>query len=148
MAIRNPKGRVNYEPNSWDEESGPRESLEKGFKSFPDNISGQKMRVRSETFADHYSQARQFYKSQTDIEQAHMANAMIFELSKVVKLEIRERLVGHLLNIDEDLAKKVAKGLRIHKMPEPAEPAMKPKELSPSEPLSILKNGPKTFKGR
>ena len=66
MALANPKGRVNYEPNSWDgEASGPRESPEKGFRSFPAEEEGAKLRIRSETFADHYSQARQFYMSQT-----------------------------------------------------------------------------------
>src|SRR5687768_14180464 len=58
----NPKGRVNYEPNSWPGEAGgPRESPENGFHSFPAEEDGAKLRVRSETFADHYSQARQFY---------------------------------------------------------------------------------------
>jgi hypothetical protein len=32
MAMRNPKGRVNYEPNSWDGVvGGPREAPETGF---------------------------------------------------------------------------------------------------------------------
>ncbi len=80
----NPKGRVNYEPNSWSgKESGPRESPEKGFRSYPAEEEGAKLRVRSETFADHYSQARQFYLSQTETEQTHIAAALTFELSKV-----------------------------------------------------------------
>ena len=62
MAMYNPKGRANYEPNSWGGEmGGPREIRQNGFQSFPRQIEGQKVRVRSETFADHYSQARQFY---------------------------------------------------------------------------------------
>jgi catalase len=66
MAMRNPKGRVNYEPNSWSgKDSGPRESPENGFHSYPADEEGPKLRTRSETFADHYSQARQFYVSQT-----------------------------------------------------------------------------------
>ena len=85
--MANPKGRVNYEPNSWSGEgSGPRESPEKGFRSYPAEEEGAKLRVRSETFADHYSQARQFYMSQTEVEQNHIADALIFELSKVEKL--------------------------------------------------------------
>ena len=48
---------------------GPRESPEKGFHSYPAEEEGPKLRIRSETFADHYSQARQFYLSQTEIEQ-------------------------------------------------------------------------------
>ena len=65
MAMVNPSGRVNYEPNSRGAEGGPRESHESGFRSFPAEEGGRKVRERSETFADHYSQARQFYISQT-----------------------------------------------------------------------------------
>ncbi|MBS0351776.1 MAG: catalase, partial [Proteobacteria bacterium] len=98
MAMINPKGRVNYEPNSWGQ--GPRENPLKGFTSYPEEMTGVKNRHRSESFADHYSQARQFYVSQTINEQVHIANALIFELSKVKKVSIRERMVAHLLNID------------------------------------------------
>src|SRR4029453_3430536 len=65
MAMHNPRGRVNYEPNSWGAEAGPRENPARGFQSFGEEVAGRKGRVRSETFADHYSQARQFFISQT-----------------------------------------------------------------------------------
>jgi catalase len=150
MALVNPKGRVNYEPNSWEgEASGPRESPDKGFRSFPDEEEGQKLRIRSETFADHYSQARQFYLSQTDTEQNHIANALTFELSKVERLAIRARMVSHLLNIDSGLAKQVADGLGLKEMPKPADAARPTREdLKKSPALSILLNGPESFKGR
>ncbi|QEH36440.1 Catalase C [Aquisphaera giovannonii] len=149
MAMRNPKGRVNYEPNSWSAEENPREDPLKGYRSYAEPVSGTKVRIRSETFADHYSQARQFYISQTPIEQAHIANAITFELSKVETPKIRSRVVSHLRNIDEDLAKKVAEGIRLKQMPEPAT-AMKPtrKDLPASPALSIVLNGPKSFAGR
>ncbi len=89
MAMTNPKGRANYEPNSWTgrwttiaSRADPRACPMNGFTSFPAPVDGPKMRVRSETFADHYSQARQFYVSQTKIEQGHMANALTFELQQ------------------------------------------------------------------
>jgi catalase len=147
MAMRNPKGRVNYEPNSW--ESGPRENPQTGFHSFPEPMTGEKLRARSESFADHYSQARQFYISQTAIEQHHMSEALIFELSKVEKLAIRERMVSHLINIDKELAHQVAKGLRLKTIPTAA-PAAKPVnlKLKKSPALSIVLNPPKTFEGR
>jgi catalase len=150
MALANPKGRANYEPNSWSgEASGPRESSEKGFQTYADGEEGPKQRVRSETFADHYSQARQFYVSQTEVEQNHIADALIFELSKVERLEIRTRMVSHLLNIQVDLAKKVADGLGLKKMPRPADAAKPTREdLKKSPALSILLNGPKSFIGR
>ena len=152
MAMHNPKGRVNYEPNSWSgDENNPRECPVHGFKSSkePEVSGGDKLRYRSETFSDHYSQARQFYLSQTEVEQAHIQSAYVFELSKVEHLPIRERLVSHLLNIDETLSDKVAEGLGLQEMPDPAEAAMPTrKDLPVSDALSILKNAPNTFKGR
>ncbi|MBF9033863.1 catalase [Rhodobacterales bacterium HKCCE2091] len=147
MAMHNPRGRANYEPNSWGEQGGPRENPERGYKSFPEPVSGEKGRVRSETFADHYSQARQFYLSQTAIEQGHIANALVFELSKVETVAIRERLLSHLPNIDADLAARVADGLGMD-VPEAATPARPVIETEPSPALSILANPPGTFRGR
>ena len=150
MAMVNPKGRVNYEPNSWGgAEGGPRESHETGFRSFPAEEKGRKVRERSESFADHYSQARQFYISQTKVEQGHIAEALIFELSKVEKLAIRLRFVSHLPHIDPKLADRVAKGLGLRDKLEPPPPAKQPlADLKPSKALSIALNGPKSFAGR
>lgn len=72
MAMRNPRGRANYEPNSWGE--GPRENPKAGFRSYPATAEGPKQRMRPESFADHYSQARQFFISQTPPEQTHIAD--------------------------------------------------------------------------
>lgn len=149
MALHNPKGRANYEPNSWGRDGGPRENPQKGFSSFPAAESGAKQRVRSETFADHYSQARQFYISQTPVERDHIVAAFTFELSKVEREDIRARVVSHLLNVDEDLAAKVARGLGMKQMPKKAEPARPVKTgLKASPALSILLNGPDSFAGR
>lgn len=150
MAMHNPKGRVNYEPNSWTgDNNNPRECPEKGFASHTETVSGEKVRHRSETFNDHYSQARQFLLSQTEIEQMHMQDAFIFELSKVEHLSVRERVVSHLLNVDSDFAEKVAQGLGFKEMPAPAEAAMATrKDLPVSDALSILKNAPSCFRSR
>ncbi|KIN65860.1 Catalase [Sulfitobacter noctilucae] len=148
MAMHNPKGRVNYEPNSWSEDAGPRENPDVGFNSYPENVAGEKQRTRSETFADHYSQARQFYISQTDTERDHIAAAYTFELSKVEREEIRLRMLSHLMNVHDDLASAVAKGLGITDMPKAATPAREPIDVAPSDALSILKNGPNSFAGR
>jgi catalase len=147
MAFLNPRGRVNYEPNSWG--VGPRESAARGFTSYPEQIEGPKLRARPELFADHYSQARQFYVSQTANEQGHIQDALIFELSKVETPVIRERMVAHLRNIDEALARAVALGLGLPKLPKPAEPAREPiTDLRPSRALSIVANPPPSFAGR
>lgn len=150
MAMVNPKGRANYEPNSWGgAEGGPRESHEIGFRSFPAEEGGPKVRERAESFADHYSQARQFYLSQTKQEQGHIADAIVFELSKVERVDIRVRLVSHLPHIDRKLADRVSKGLGLSERIQPAKPAKEPlAELKPSKALSIIRNGPKSFAGR
>jgi catalase len=141
------KGRANYQPNSWGE--GPRESPKYGFQSYPAEEAGAKRRLRPESFADHYSQARQFYLSQTPVEQGHIAAALIFELSKVETPTIRARVVSHLMNIDALLATRVATGLRLKDMPEPAPAAVPVRtDLEPSPALSIILNGPKSFAGR
>lgn len=148
MAMHNPSGRANYEPNSWTN-GGPRADPQGGFRSFPEEVAGDKRKVRSESFADHYSQARQFYVSQTEIEQGHIADALTFELSKVVTPAIRERMVAHLPNIDAGLAEKVAEGLGLDRVPEPHTPARAPiSDLPVSDALSILKNAPGSFAGR
>ncbi|WP_421989052.1 catalase [Roseococcus sp.] len=148
MAFRNPKGRANYEPNSWGPDvGGPREAPETGFRSFPAVDDGPKVRERGALFADHYSQARQFYVSQAAVEQTHIAKAFIFELSKVETPAIRIRLLSNLRNVDEALAAKVADGLGMD-LPHASEPARARLDLPPSAPLSILKNPPPSFEGR
>ncbi|MDC9835594.1 catalase [Rhizobium binxianense] len=147
MAMRNPVGRVNYQPNSWNQ--GPRESPVQGYRHFAAEEQGPKVRLRPESFADHYSQARQFYISQTPPEQRHIAAALTFELSKVETPVIRERMVSHLMNIDETLASKVGHALGFKSMPKPADAAMPTRQdLEPSPALSIIERGPKRFEGR
>jgi catalase len=149
-----PKGRANYEPNSLaeaGEDGGPRACPETGFSTFPANDErndgGEKLRVRAELFADHFSQARLFYRSQTENEQAHIASALVFELSKVVLDHVRARVVGQLRNVDEDLARRVAKGLAID-LPPKVKAAKAPVDMPPSDALSIQKQGHPDLKGR
>lgn len=150
-----PKGRANYEPNSLaahGEDGGPRESLERGFvttnAATGTDEQGDKLRIRAELFADHYSQARLFYRSQTENEQAHIASSFVFELSKVGLLDqVPPRMVANLRNVDEDLAKRVADGLGID-LPEKASAAREPVDMPPSDALSIHKNMKETLEGR
>ncbi len=146
MNMRNPKGRVNYEPNSW---GGPRESPATGYRHFEAAENGRKVQERPGTFSDHYSQARQFFISQTPIEQKHIGDALVFELSKCERIDIRERMVAHLRNIDESLAGVVATGLGMPALPDPAPAASPPiTTLPPSDALSIIKRAPGSFAGR
>ncbi|GAA2373878.1 catalase [Dactylosporangium salmoneum] len=150
MTTVNPTTRANYEPNSWEPEiGGPREDPERGFHSYPAEEAGAKRRLRPESFADHYSQARQFYVSQTPVERQHIADAFVFELSKCDRVDIRSRMVAGLRNVDDELAVAVAAGLGLPELPDPLPAAREPiRDLPPSRALSILANGPDTFAGR
>ena len=149
-----PTGRANYEPNSLaeaGEDGGPRACPETGFTSFSANDErndgGHKLRVRAELFADHYSQARLFYRSQTDNERAHIASALVFELSKVSIEAVRSRVLSRLRNVDEGLAQRVADGLAMP-LPAKAPAALEPVDMRPSDALSIQKNAKHTLAGR
>ena len=116
------KGKVSYEPNSIGG-GCPFQSMMKdgGFVSHGERVDGHKVRARSQSFVDHYSQSKLFFNSQSAPEKKHLQDALIFELSKVKIPEIRERMVGQLNFIDKDLAKNVAKkvGVDVTKLEQP-----------------------------
>jgi catalase len=147
MQMEQPAGRVSYEPNSL-ASNAPRETPAKGFHSAGVTETGKKGRIRAESFADHYSQARQFYLSQSAYEQAHIASALVFELSKVEHVHVREAMVGHLRHIEEDLAKRVAAGLAFNKMPAAPLAAAPVRKMEPSPALQIIGKMKDTLKGR
>ncbi|MGZ6209568.1 MAG: catalase-related domain-containing protein, partial [Syntrophales bacterium] len=129
-------------------ENSPRETPARGFHSATVTETGEKGRIRAESFADHYSQARQFYLSQTAYEQGHIASALVFELSKVEHVHVREAMVGHLRHIEEDLAKRVATGLALDRIPDAPEAAAPVKEMKPSPSLQIIGKMKDTLVGR
>ena len=144
------KGRANYEPNSLAnaaELGGPREDPVGGFRSFSAPLEGSKVRLRAETFADHYSHARLFYRSQTEVEQAHLASALVFELSKVVLEHVRNRIMANLRNVDESLAKRVSIGLNME-LPPKSETAVEPNDMDLSPALRIIGKYPESLLGR
>ncbi len=93
------RGRVSYEPSGLGGEE-PHEDPRAGFRSVAAHEEGDKLRTRPESFADHFSQARQFFVSQTKPEQNHIVAAITFELSKVETASVRSRMLGQLANID------------------------------------------------
>jgi len=142
-----PKGRVAYEPNMLSPQ-GPREDPARGFRTVPRSESGGALRVRAEAFADHYTQARMFWSSQTVPEQNHIVSAFIFELSKVEIPAIRERVLGHLAHVDPALAGRVSAGLGLATVPPAASTGVPPREAAPSPALSIIKRANPTIRGR
>jgi catalase len=107
-------GRTSYQPNSLGGgcpfQAG---QMPPGFMSYAEKIDGQKIRERSESFRDHFSQATLFWNSQSDAEKEHIVLAFRFELGKVETMHVRERMVDLLTNVDLDLAKRVAEGIGV-----------------------------------
>jgi catalase len=147
MQMGRPTGRVAYEPNSLSKTS-PRETPPDRLLRAAIVETGQKGRIRAESFADHYSQARQFYRSQNPHEQAHIASALVFELSKVEHSHIREAMVGHLRHVDDDLAHRVAAGLGLEPMPAAPLAAEAVQDLPLSPALRLMDKMKDTLDGR
>lgn len=144
------KGQAAYQPNSidndWPAETPPAAS-NGGFESYPENISGHKLRQRSETFSDHFSQPRLYYKSLAPHEQKHVVDAYTFELSKVQRKHIRERQVQQILaNIDLDLARQVGANLGIEVPDSTLD--YKKTAVEKSAKLSFLAFPPEDIQGR
>ncbi|WP_312193810.1 catalase [Empedobacter sp.] len=159
------KGGVSYFPNS--KASGcPYHAMlkgEEGFQSHEQKVEGKKVRARSDSFADHFSQATLFFNSQSKPEKQHIIDAFSFELSKVTDPKIRERQVAILYQIDKTLAQKVGDNLGIKPPKEldeltlsfarqnhpnyPIQP--KKQEINSSDALSMkVKEGEGTIKTR
>jgi hypothetical protein len=138
MRMEIAEGGVAYEPNSLAPDS-PRENPRVGFTTFPAEDGRGKVRVRSESFADHYSQARLFWRSMSDPEQRHIVSAFSFELGKVGMVAIRRRTLRHLATIIEaELYKRVAEALGMEGQAARIQPARQPIDLKPSPALSLV----------
>ena len=136
------RGRVSYEPNSLGG-GCPFQAGKTGFMSFAEKLEPETHKVRGnpEKFADHYTQAKLFFSSQTETEKTHITNAFRFELSRVQTPAVRERMVSGLMNVDVDLARKVADGLGMRKLPKPMPKALKTNlkpEVTKSPRLSLM----------
>ena len=107
-----PVGRTSYDPNSLGGDAPKEVRVENGgFASYLERLEGDKRRVRADSFKDYYSQATLFWNSQSDVEKDHIVSAFSFELTKVERPEIRERVLGLLANVDATLTARVAENL-------------------------------------
>ncbi|PAY17553.1 catalase HPII [Rhodopirellula sp. SM50] len=140
-------GNVANEPNSLDDGS-PREDPKNGFTSFPSQESGQKLRIRPESFADHYTQARLFWVSMTAAEQRQIVGGFAFELGKCDQVKIRTRMLGHLQQIDRDLAEQVADALGMKGSADKIKPKVPVGDPQPSPPLSQYSVAPQSLAGK
>ncbi|MBU2874742.1 catalase HPII [Marinobacter salexigens] len=147
-------GQASYEPNSidggWPKETppGPENG---GFESHHERVDANKVRARSDSFGDHYSQATLFWDSQTNVEQSHIIQAYAFELSKVQRPHIRERVITEILpNISVELAQAVGE---MHGVDTPSAPTASVEELgrsslNESPALSLMARLPGNIKHR
>ena len=117
------RGKSSYNPNSLGNNDPLQAKVtEGGYTSFPERVDASKVRARSKSFFDHFSQARLFFNSQSDPEKNHLVDALSFELGKVKTIAIRERMVGILAQIDKGLAAEVAYNLGVHVPQNPEQP--------------------------
>jgi catalase len=137
-----PKGRIAYEPNSLGGGCPFMAGMkDRSYVHHAERLEGHKVRARSESFSDHFSQAQLFFKSQSQPEKNHIRDAFIFELSKVESATVKERMLQTLLFVDRGLAKSIADALKIKlpkslsEMPSPAQPK---NNIVPPNPSQVV----------
>jgi catalase len=144
------RGQTAYDPNSLRGGCPFQAGMDmSGFASYAEKIDAQKVRQRSASFFDHFSQATLFYRSQSAVEQNHIVRALRFELGKVETPPIRERMLGLLAQVDTDLANRVATGLGLN-VPKKLEKPMNmsvpadadPRKFQPKRPEEELEPSP------
>jgi catalase len=159
------KGKASYNPNTTGGGCPfQAKAMEGGFTSYAERIDAKKIRERSTSFLDHFSQAKLFFNSQSEPEKNHIADALTFELGKVEAETIRARMLVILNHIDKGLAQQVAYGLGLsvpkatdgplnQSIPADANPkryqsVMKESSLAKSEALSMANTVRNTIRTR
>jgi catalase len=136
------RGKVSYGPNSLGENFPAQAKVaEGGFASYPERIDARKVRARSKSFLDHFSQAKLFFNSQSDPEKNHLIDAFSFELGKVQSNAVRQRMLGILSMVDKGLASEVAFALRISVPEDPELPMNRsiPADADPADYDSVIR---------
>ncbi|MET7253775.1 catalase [Dyadobacter fermentans] len=136
------RGKVSYGPNSIGDNFPVQAKVaEGGFASYPERIDARKVRARSKSFLDHFSQAKLFFNSQSEPEQNHMIDAFSFELGKVQSNAVRQRMLGILSLVDERLAGEVGFALRLAIPENPEQPMNRsiPADADPADYEPVVK---------
>ncbi|MED0666867.1 catalase [Bacillus badius] len=108
------KGQVSYHKNSLQQNNPhPAAEAEGGYVHYQEKVEGRKVRQRSDSFNDHYSQAQLFWNSMTDVEKQHIIEAFHFEVGKVKSKDVRQQVVDVFANVDEELAAAIAAGVGV-----------------------------------
>lgn len=115
------QGQVSYHKNSLaDNSPSPADEKEGGYEHYQEKVDGYKVRKRSDSFKDHYSQAKLFWNSMSDVEKQHIIDAFRFELGKCLDKNIQQQVVNMYANVDHFLAEQIAVGLGLN-VPDPEE---------------------------
>lgn len=132
-------GRVSYHKNGM-QNNTPHEVPEEdgGYRHYEEKVDGHKIRARSESFNDHFTQARMFWISLTDVEREHIVKAMSFELGKVETLAIRQQIVDMFANVCRDLATTVAQNIGV----EPPQEGIEPPDVKTPSPAVSMEQRP------
>ncbi|MGG3559996.1 catalase, partial [Peribacillus frigoritolerans] len=108
-------GPVSYHKNSLAGNSPePASEGEGGYAHYQEKVDGRKVRQRSESFKDHYSQAKLFWNSMTEVEKEHIIQAFHFEVGKVKSKDVQQQIVEMFSNVDVELAKTIAMGVGVN----------------------------------
>jgi catalase len=142
------KGQTSYDPNTLANGCPfQAKAVDGGFTSYAERIDAKKIRARSHSFFEHFSQAILFYNSQSEPEKNHLTNALCFELGKLETPAIQERMLGLLSQVDKDLTSKVADSLGMPVPKTPLQPMNQsipadgdPKKFQPTKPKSTLQH--------
>jgi catalase len=138
------RGRSNYSPNTIGGGCPmTRSGAQGGYVHYAEKVEGRKVRMRSRSFQDHYSQATLFWNSMSATEKQHIVEAAQFELGKVETIEIREKMVEHFNHVDHDFATRVAGGIGVQPPAEPVAP-----NHGRSSPALSQERGPGTIATR
>jgi len=144
-----PTAHALYHPNSIEANRPALAPPSRGFRHFAERLEGRHVRERSETFLDNYSQARMFLNSQSPVEREHLLDACRFELGKVQRLHVRERVIGLFQRIDPGFAESVAMAIgvtlpaEVMVLTDSAARSRDGKSLVKSSPALSLANQPK-----
>ncbi|SDN98436.1 catalase [Alkalicoccus daliensis] len=109
------RGKVSYHKNSLaDNTPEPASKEEGGFEHYHEKIDAHKVRARSESFKDHFTQATLFWNSMSKPEKDHLIEAFSFELGKVESKSVRQQVVDMFGNVSMELATNFADAIGVN----------------------------------
>jgi catalase len=106
------RGQVSYHKNSLAANTpSPAAEEEGGYVHYQEKVEGRKVRSRSESFKDHFSQATLFWNSMSEPEKQHLKKAFSFELGKVKSKAVQQQVVDMFGNVSAELATAFAEAI-------------------------------------